>query len=188
MSATQSDALQLADASGAAGADDVLVVHTWDGTIIIQTATERIEVPAASTLAIAVVDGKITFLPAPPAFLTTGSRPDQASIDPSTFDPKGPTPERGLYVWVRDGAVTLAQGGQVVELKAGSAARVTDQIATLGADPQLHAVRFHAAPGRRDPAADPALFPRARRLDHRHVQVARLPYVYGGKGGYGGKP
>lgn len=158
VSGTQSDALQLADASGAPVGDDVLVVHTWDGTIVIQTANERIEVPAASTLAIAVVDGKITFLPAPPAFLTTGARPDQANIDPGTFDPKGAVPERGLYVWVRDGAVTLAQGGQVVELKAGSAARVTDRIATLGNIPNFMRFDFTPRPGASIPQQIPRFF------------------------------
>ncbi len=158
-SRTQSDALNVAAAAADALGDDVLVVHTWDGTIIIQTATERIELPTASTLAITVVDGKITFLPAPPAYLTqAGSRPDLANIDPSTFGPQGPPPERGLYVWVRDGAVTLGTGGQVIELKAGNAARITDRIAMLGAIPNFMRFDFTPRPGALIPPQVPRFF------------------------------
>lgn len=153
---TRSDAYDVAAASLP---DDVLVVHTWDGTIIIQTATERIEVPTASTLAIAIVDGKITFLPAPPSDLTGNlSRPNLVSIDPSTFGQQGPPPERGLYVWVRDGAVTLGSGGQVVELKAGSAARITDKIAMLGAIPNFMRFDFTPRPGGTIPPQIPRFF------------------------------
>lgn len=141
------------------GPDDVFVVHTWDGSIIIQTATERIELPRTATLAIAVVDGKITFLSAPPAFLTqTGPSLDLVNIDPSTFGQQSPPPERGLYVWVRDGAVTLGTGGQVVELKAGNAARITNRIALLDSIPNFMRFDFTPRPGGIIPQQVPRFF------------------------------
>ncbi|HYC48524.1 MAG TPA: FecR domain-containing protein [Burkholderiales bacterium] len=130
-------------AAGSAG-DDVFVVHTWDGTIVIQTATETIEIPASSTLSIAVVDGKVAFLPAPPPDILGGTpRPDSVSVDPATFGAAGPV-EEGLYVWVRDGAVTLASAGQTIELKAGNAARVGERIAMLETVPNF--MRFDLTP------------------------------------------
>jgi hypothetical protein len=107
------------------GGDEVVVIHTWDGSVIIQTATERIELGKTHTGAIAIVDGKITFLPVPPPGLMESAtpRPDLVSVDPTTFGTTGAPVEQGLYVWVRDGAVTLGSGADVIEVKAGSAIR-----------------------------------------------------------------
>lgn len=141
------------------GPDDVFVVHTWDGSVIIQTATERIELPKTATLAIAVIDGKISFLSKPPAFLTqTGQSLDLVNVDPSTFGKQTATLEPGLYVWVRDGAVTLGQGGQVVELKAGNAARITNRIALLDSIPNFMRFDFTPRPGGIIPQQVPRFF------------------------------
>jgi hypothetical protein len=134
-------------AASAPPQDDVLVVHTWDGTVIIQTATERVEVPKTGTIAIAIIDGRITFLPAPPGNLTGASppRPDLVNVDLSTFGRDGPPVERGLYVWVRDGAVSLGTGEDTIDLKAGSAARIGGtRITVLDAVPNF--MRFDLTP------------------------------------------
>ena len=103
---------------------EVVVIHTWDGSVIIQTATERFELSKTHTGAIAIVDGKITFLPEAPQQLVASAtpRPDLVSVDPATFGTGAPV-EEGLYVWVRDGAVTLGSGPELIEVKAGSAVR-----------------------------------------------------------------
>ena len=52
---------------------------------------------------------------------------------------------RGLYVWVRDGVITLNQGGQQVEVAAGNAVVVTkDQVAQLDYVPNF--LRFDQTP------------------------------------------
>ena len=126
--------------------DDVIVVHTWDGSVIIQTSTERIELPKTATAAIAVVDGKITFLPKPPAHLLAGEALGHVTVDPATFGQGGPPPEEGLYVWVREGAVTLGTGPQLVEVTAGNAIRAggTGAIVRLPAIPNF--MRFDLTP------------------------------------------
>lgn len=105
---------------------DVVVVHTWDGSVIIQTATERIELKKTDTAAIAVVDGRITLLPRPPATLLASAlpRPDTVNVDASTFS-GGAAADEGLYVWVREGAVTLGTGPETVEVQAGNAIHAT---------------------------------------------------------------
>lgn len=111
---------------------EVVVIHTWDGSVIIQTATERFELSKTHTGAIAIVDGKITFLPeAPPQLVASATpRPDLVSVDPATFGTGAPV-EEGLYVWVRDGAVTLGSGPELIEVKAGSAVRTGSAGAVL---------------------------------------------------------
>lgn len=147
------------DPATAPGPDDVFVVHTWDGSIIIQTATERAEIPRTATVVVTIVDGRITFLPAAPEFLTqTGTSLDLVNVDPSTFGQQGAPPERGLYVWVRDGAVTLGTGGQVVELKAGNAARITNRIAVLDSIPNFMRFDFTPRPGGTIPQQVPRFF------------------------------
>ena len=108
--------------------DEVLIVHTWDGTVIIQTATERFEIKKDDTVAIQIVDGKVSFLPKPPQFLVDATlpRPDAITVDPGTFGDAGPS-EQGLYVWVRDGAVVLDRDQQTIEVPAGQAALATAQ-------------------------------------------------------------
>jgi ferric-dicitrate binding protein FerR (iron transport regulator) len=108
------------------GADEVLVVHTWDGNIIIQTPTDRVEVKETESVGVSIVNGKITLLQKPPPALgSTLPRPDGVQVDPSTFGDTSKGVENGLYVWVRDGAVTLDKDNRTVEVKAGSAALAT---------------------------------------------------------------
>lgn len=53
--------------------------------------------------------------------------------------------ESGLYVWVRDGAVLLANAGQLVEVVAGHSAIATqDRIALLDVVPNF--LRFDPTP------------------------------------------
>lgn len=132
-------------AQGAAG--DALVFHTWDGTIILQTATERIELKTTDTLAVAIVGGRITVLPAPPAALIDRNlpRPDSVNIDPSTFGDPGQDVAPGLYVWVREGLVVLGQGKEAFEIKAGNAALATGaKLALLDTVPNF--MRFDPTP------------------------------------------
>jgi hypothetical protein len=126
--------------------DEVLIIHTWDGTVIIQTATERFEIKRTETVAIAIVDGKVTFLPAPPTFLVDKAlpRPDGVNVDPATFGEAAPT-EQGLYVWVRDGAVVLDRDKQTIDVPAGQAALATrDKFFQLNAVPNF--MRFDQTP------------------------------------------
>lgn len=127
--------------------DDVVIVHTWDGSVIIQTASERIELPKTSTVAIAVVDGKITFMQKPPPALLASAtpRPDQVNVAPGTFGELGESPGEGLYVWVRDGAVTLGTGPDLLEVTAGNAIRATNSgITRLQSVPNF--MRFDPTP------------------------------------------
>lgn len=129
------------------GGEDVIIVHTWDGTVIIQTLTERIEIRKGDTTAIAIVGGKITVMAAPPAFLLDSAlpRPDRVQVDPSTFGDSASNPEQGLYVWVREGAVVLDRGQQILEVPAGGAALATkDKLAALGTVPNF--MRFDSTP------------------------------------------
>jgi hypothetical protein len=140
------------------GGEDVLIIHSWDGSVIIQTATERIELPKTGTLAIAIVDGKVTFLPAPPPqFTNLGTRrPDNITTDPSTFGQQETPIEKGLYVWVRNGAVSLGQGKQTVELTAGNAAHIGgERITMLNFVPNV--LRFDQTPRPGVPAAGAVL-------------------------------
>jgi hypothetical protein len=126
---------------------EVVVIHTWDGSVIIQTATERFELSKTHTGAVAIVDGKLTFLPEPPAHLLASAtpRPDLVSVDPATFGQTGAPVEEGLYVWVRDGAVTLGTGPELIEVKAGSAVRTgSGGVALLPAVPNF--MRFDLTP------------------------------------------
>jgi hypothetical protein len=126
--------------------DDVLIIHTWDGTVIIQTATERFEIKKTDTVAIAIVDGKVTFLPSPPAFLTDNKlpRPDRVQVDPATFG-EAPPNEQGLYVWVRDGAVVLDKDKKTIDVPAGSAALATrERLLPLDSVPNF--MRFDTTP------------------------------------------
>ena len=126
--------------------DEVLIIHTWDGTVIIQTATERFEIKKDDTVAIQIVDGKVSFLPKPPAFLVDNSlpRPDGVNVDPATFGEAGPS-EQGLYVWVRDGAVVLDKDKQTIEVPAGQAALATrEKFFQLNAVPNF--MRFDQTP------------------------------------------
>jgi hypothetical protein len=129
------------------GGEDVIVVHTWDGTVIVQTLTERVEIRKGDTFGIAVVGGKITVMAAPPPFLldATVPRPDRVQVDPATFGGSGSDPENGLYVWVRDGAVVLDRDRQTLEVPAGGAALATNtRLAALDTVPNF--MRFDTTP------------------------------------------
>lgn len=128
-------------------ADEVLVIHTWDGSVILQTATERIELKTTDTVAIAIVGGKLTILPVPPASLLDKSLPlpNTVNVDPSTFGQQGADYEPGLYVWVREGVVVLGKDREAFEIKAGNAALATpDRLALLDAVPNF--MRFDPTP------------------------------------------
>jgi hypothetical protein len=129
------------------GAEDVIVIHTWDGTVILQVGTERVEIKKADTVAVSIVDGRITFLAAPPPFLVDPKlpRPDNINVDAATFGAAGGGVERGLYVWVRDGAVVLDKDSQTLEIPAGGAALATrDKLSALGTIPNF--MRFDPTP------------------------------------------
>jgi ferric-dicitrate binding protein FerR (iron transport regulator) len=129
------------------GKDEVLVVNTWDGNVIIQTATDRIEVKKTDSVAISIVDGKIVLLNNPPATLLDANlpRPDGVNVDPSTFGQTREGVENGLYVWVRDGLVTMDKDNRTVEVQAGSAALATrERLSVLDIVPNF--MRFDTTP------------------------------------------
>ena len=147
----------------AKGADEVLVVHTWDGNIIIQTPTDRVEVKETESVGISIVNGRITLLQKPPTLDSTLPRPDGIQIDPATFGRPSQGVENGLYVWVRDGAVTLDQDNRTVEVKAGSAALATpERLTVLDIVPNF--LRFDTTP-RPNPAGATFQIPYFRARD-----------------------
>lgn len=101
----------------AGGSGDSFFVYTWNGSVFVQGPDgKRFEVKQPNTLAMALVDGKITLLQVPPSFLSsTTLRPDGINIDPSTFG-NASKDENGLYVWVRQGVVVLG----TLEITAGN--------------------------------------------------------------------
>ena len=131
------------------GGDEVVVIYTWDGTVILQTATERVEVRQSNAVSVSLVDGKLTVTPGPSAvFDTIMPRPDRVNVDPATFGRQSTHIEEGLYVWVRDGVVVLDN----LEVTAGNAARLTRSGAVL-LDAVPNFMRF-------DPAPEPRSTPR----------------------------
>lgn len=128
------------------GAEDLIVVHTWDGTVILQLGDQRVEIKKTDTVAVTIVDGKLQFLASPPPFVTDPKvpRPDGVQVDPATFGEAGAV-ERGLYVWVRDGAVVMDKDAQQLVIPAGGAALATgDKLAPLGTIPNF--MRFDPTP------------------------------------------
>ncbi|MBX3665458.1 MAG: FecR domain-containing protein [Burkholderiales bacterium] len=66
-------------------------------------------------------------------------------VDPDLFKDAGKPVEEGLYVWVRDGAVTMEKGEKTVDVPAGNAAVATkDKLELLDAVPNF--MRFDATP------------------------------------------
>lgn len=124
------------------GGEEVVVIYTWNGTVFLQTATERIEVRQTDAIAVSLVDGKLTVSPAPrDSFDRIVPRPDRVNVDPATFGRQTQQYEEGLYVWVRDGVVVLDN----LEVTAGNAARLTRSGAVL-LDAVPNFMRFDSAP------------------------------------------
>ena len=125
------------------GGDEAVVIYTWNGMVVLQTATERIEVRQSNAVAVSLVDGKLTVTPAPiNHFDKVVPRPDRVNVDPATFGRQTTQYEDGLYVWVRDGVVVLDN----LEVTAGNAARVTrNGVMLLDTVPNF--MRFDSTPG-----------------------------------------
>jgi hypothetical protein len=156
------------------GGDEVMVIHTWDGGVIVQTATERVVLKKGDSVAIAIVDGKITVLDSPPAFLLDDKlpRPDRVAGDPATSGDAAPA-EPGLYIWVHEGAVVLDKDQKTVQVPAGQAALATrERLALLDLVPNF--MRSDATP-RPNAAGGPAglLLPFFRRPDGSVVGMCR---------------
>jgi hypothetical protein len=84
-------------------------------------------------------------------------RPDLVRVDPKLFNPESARIERGLYVWVREGAVQLEREGRAIEVGAGGAAVATaERIALLDAVPGF--MRFDPTP-RPQPAGAAQVLP-----------------------------
>lgn len=89
-----------------------LLLYAIDGSVVLETQADKIEVKAGETMLIASRGSKPATLAAPPAALreVAAPRPDTVLVDPSSFGrPATLDPEPGLYVWVRDGTVRLDQ-------------------------------------------------------------------------------
>jgi hypothetical protein len=66
-------------------------------------------------------------------------------VDPDLFRDNGKAVDEGLYVWVRDGAVQVARGDQLVDVGAGNAAVATkDGVRLLDTVPNF--MRFDGTP------------------------------------------
>jgi hypothetical protein len=137
---TRGDVEQMSDAIGQARdtvdrtADRLItrVLHVWDGEVGVESGSESVTVKKDET--IVAQDGKrITLAGAPPPGMLAarGPRPDRVQVDPALFGGGTSGVEQGLYVWVRDGAVVLEDGGRVVHVAAGNAALATRERVTL---------------------------------------------------------
>jgi len=123
------------------------VLHTWDGVVEVGDPVNSVAVRKDQTISIAGLGRNPVFLREPPSDMidSKAPRPDRVKVDPSLFDrdPKGIA--AGLYVWVRDGAVSLDKEGKTVEVPAGNAAVATkDKVELLDTVPNF--LRFDPTP------------------------------------------
>jgi hypothetical protein len=73
----------------------------------------------------------------PPQFSEKVPLPNTVNVDPSALPGQSESaPEPGLYVWVRQGLVTMGQGSQEFNIQAGNAAIATgNKLALLNSVP-----------------------------------------------------
>jgi hypothetical protein len=119
------------------------IVSVLDGAVEVHRGGQPIRVEQGTYAGIGadgiprVVAGAVDMRSAP--------RPDALLIDAALFDPGPKLVETGLYVWVREGAIQLEQGGQAVDVAAGGAAVATaDRVVLLDSVPNF--MRFDRTP------------------------------------------
>ena len=75
----------------------------------------------------------------------TAPPPDRVKVDPDVFGARGQEVPAGLYVWVREGRVSVAAGGESADATAGEAVVATDSaVRQLDAVPSF--MRFDKTP------------------------------------------
>lgn len=115
-------------------------VSVWDGSVeVAGHVVRKGEALRLTTGGDFVRDKSVTTV-------TGGApRPDQVQVDPGLLGGGEKPVKPGLYVWVRDGAITLNRSGSAVEVAAGNAVVVTaDQVAQLDYVPNF--LRFDQTP------------------------------------------
>ena len=98
--------------------NDGLVIHTVDGLVLVGVGGERVEVPKGATAAFSEPGAAPRFVKQTFAYIAQdrAPRPDLVTVDPGLFDQqKGQSYEPGLYVWVREGAITLNPQDQTAQ-------------------------------------------------------------------------
>ena len=119
-----------------------LFAATWDGAISVSTAACTVRLGKGQALYVDQKTGASLYLPKTPGFLDDGSpRPDKVPFDyDQMFGAFSQLQESdGLYAYVRDGHVLVAQDGTGVDLDAGEAA--------YAGGPGRPPIRLAAVPG-----------------------------------------
>jgi hypothetical protein len=112
----------------------------WDGEVEI---AGRTAVKAGTMLARNLEAGDVIRM-ASDVFATV-PRPDQVKVDSDLFRDSGKPIAEGLYVWVRDGEVSLTKDDKTVDVAKGNAAVATrDDVKLLDAVPNF--MRFDPTP------------------------------------------
>ena len=123
--------------SGSAGIESSVAV--WDGEVDV---IARGAVKLGEML---VSDG--TLRPVDPGLLLAGDapRPDLVKVDPGIFGGEPKPIDAGLYVWVRDGEVSLAKDDKTLDVSKGNAAVATrEDVKLLDVVPNF--MRFDPTP------------------------------------------
>jgi hypothetical protein len=134
------------------------VLHTWDGSVELSAGANRVAVGRDQTIAVAGPGGAPVFLPDRSSGIldSNAPRPDRVKVNPELFGGDGKTVEAGLYVWVREGAVSLGRDGTTVDVPSGNAAVATrDRIEMLDAVPSF--MRFDGTPRPTRALGEPAV-------------------------------
>ena len=114
-------------------------VAVWDGEVDV---IARGAVKPGEML---VGDGSLRSLDLSRLLLGDAPRPDQVKVDPGVFGGEPKPIDTGLYVWVRDGAVSLTKDDKSVDVPKGNAAVATsDDVKLLDAVPNF--MRFDPTP------------------------------------------
>ena len=101
-------------------------LHVWDGAVEV---AGRGRVERGETLR------TVQNRPASPGgtgvmLVKSGPRPDTVRIDPGLFSDTTPLPQKGLYVWVREGSIRIEREQQSIDVNKGNAIVFTDDKVT----------------------------------------------------------
>lgn len=145
---------------------DGLFVHSWQGILELQFGSERLVIRENQTAFFGSGTTRPILLPAIPEFIriNPAPRPDRVPVDLQQLFgvQSGEQSEPGLYVFVRDGHLSLTQDGRVVDLGGGEAGY---------ADPSgEHMVRLVLPP----PFLEFDRYPRPDHMDLRVMHIIEL--------------
>lgn len=136
---SQSEGESTGGVSDGQSSQQVPNIAVWDGSVEIAGRIIR-----KGELLRAMSNGQLVSVAGSGAPVINAPRPDLVQVDPNLFGGAGEIPP-GLYVWVRDGSVSLEQDGQQVTVAAGNAAFATkDQMMLLDYVPNF--LRFDQTP------------------------------------------